>query len=49
LMHGRGVDDEPARLLVAAYERFPEDCQIADLTEARELLDALRASSPARP
>jgi len=48
LMHGRGLDGEPAKLLAAAYERFPEDCSIPDLTEARELLEALRAS-PTRP
>jgi class 3 adenylate cyclase/tetratricopeptide (TPR) repeat protein len=49
LMHGRGVNGEPARLLEAAYERFPEDSAIADLIEARELLETLRASSPVRP
>lgn len=45
LMSQRGQNGKAAKLLTAAYERFPEDCSIVDLTEAKELLDALRSTA----
>lgn len=47
LMSQRGQNGKAAKLLSAAYERFPETCSIADLTEAKELLEALSSSTRA--
>jgi len=48
LMQARGEGREATGLLAAAYERFPEPCAIADLEEARALLDGLRTGLAAR-